>query len=356
GVEELGGTRFVMVMSERPRLAWRKQDHWVRGLTVGDRDAIRAALPDATSLLATTHFYSVPVAAEGRPAATVSVLATEPAYFEAYRLRLSAGRPLTEADLASRARVVVLGDGLRARLFPEGRAVGQEVHLRGQRLRVVGVLAPNQKGDSINLGYDWEKVAVMPLTAPGVGSQLERISLCVRRTEDGERAVRVINSVLLHRHHGVDDFQIFDFGGLLKNFYLAFSAMKLLVAAIASIALLVGGIGVMNIMLVAVRERRREIGLRLALGASRRQVREQFLVEAVLLTSLGAGGGVLLGVAVALGGSWAIHAANPAWITLVSPGAALLALVASLAIGVAFGWYPAARAAAEDPIRCLRQD
>jgi putative ABC transport system permease protein len=356
GVEELGGTRFIMVLSERPRLATRKTDHWVRGLTWDDREAIRAALPDAESLLALNHSYHVPVKAAGSAAVSVSVLATEPAYFAAYKLRPGFGRFLSENDMVDRARVAVIGDALRARLFPSGSVIGQEIQFRSERFRVVGTLAPNQKGDSINLGYDWETAVIIPLTAPGVGTQLERISLCVKRPEDGERAVRTINSVLLHRHRGVDDFQIFDFGGLLKNFYRAFAAMQFLVGAIASVALLIGGIGVMNMMLVSVRERRREIGLRKAMGATERTIRTQFLLEALLLTLIGALAGAVLGSLVAIGASQAIKLFNPAWVSVFSLESLVAAVLAAGLTGVFFGWYPAARAAQADPITCLRQD
>lgn len=356
GVEDLGGTRFIMVLSEPPRLAARKADHWLHGLTLGDRDAIRKALPDAEFLLALNHAYHVPVRAAGTEAVSVSVLATDPPYFAAYKLRPGLGRFLREEDIVTRARVAVIGDGLRARLFPKGPVIGQEIYVRHERFRIVGTLAPNQKGDSINLGYDWETTVVIPLTAPSVGSKLERISLCVKRPEDGERAVRIINSLLLHRHRGIDDFQIFDFGGLLKNFYRAFAAMQFLVGAIASVALIIGGIGVMNIMLVSVRERRREIGLRKALGASEREIRNQFLVESVVLTLLGAGAGSVLGTVVAWGASWAIQTVNPAWVNVFSVGSLGVAFLAAGLTGVFFGWYPAARAAQADPITCLRQD
>ena len=360
GVEDIGGTRFITIFADQPKKAKAKRGNHPHRLSIGDRDALAAALPDLAAIVASINFYSSPVSAVAAPAVITSVLATEPNYFGAYKMRLGYGRQLTDSDMTQRARVAVIGDQLRAKLFgapgAAGGCLGQEVRFRGDRFRVVGVLAPNQKGDSINLGYDWETVVIVPLTAPGVGSDVEQISLTVRETRQGEHAIRVANAVLLHRHNGVDDFQIFDFGGLLKNFYQAFAVMQLVVGAIASIALAIGGVGVMNIMLVAVSERMREIGLRKALGATGKVIRTQFLLEAVALTLVGASAGVLIGSLLALGGSAAIHAMNPAWVPTFSFGAVGVALLASTSVGLFFGWYPATRAAEAEPIACLRHE
>ncbi len=356
GIEDIGGTRFITVFADEPKKAKDKRGNYVRRLTLGDRDALSAALPNLESIVASINFYYSPVAAGERPPVVTSVLATEPNYFGAYKMRLGSGRQLTDADRDGRARVAVIGDELRAKLFGKGAGLGEEVRFRGDRFRVVGVLAPNQKGDSINLGYKWDTVMIVPITAPGVGTDVEQISMTVRKTEDGEHAIRVANAVLLHRHNNVDNFQIFDFGGLLKNFYSAFAIMKLVVGAIASIALLIGGVGVMNIMLVAVQERMREIGLRKALGATNATIRNQFLMEAIALTLVGASVGVTAGSGVAWGASSIIQVMNPAWVPTFSWGAVFVALAASSAVGLFFGWVPAMRAAESEPIACLRHE
>lgn len=356
GIEEIGGTRFITVFADEPKKAKDKRGNYARRLTMGDRDALSAALPGLESIVASINFYNSPVAAGDRPPVVTSVLATEPNYFGAYKMRIGRGRQLTDADRDGRTRVAIIGDELRGKLFGAGSGIGEEVRFRGDRFRVVGVLAPNQKGDSINLGYKWDTVMIVPITAPGMGTDVEQISMTVRKTEEGEHAIRVANAVLLHRHNGVDDFQIFDFGGLLKNFYSAFAIMKLVVGAIASIALLIGGVGVMNIMLVAVQERMREIGLRKAIGATNATIRNQFLMEAIALTLVGAGVGVASGSGVAWGASALIKAMNPAWVPTFSWGAVGVALAASSAVGLFFGWFPAMRAAESEPIACLRHE
>jgi putative ABC transport system permease protein len=356
GIEDVGGTRFIDIMTDAPKKAAAKGSNYARRLTRGDRDALAAAVPHLESIVGSIKFYNSRVVHGDHPEAITTVLATEPGYFTAYKMAVAKGRPLWQADVDGRRRVVVLGDKLARSLFGAAEAVGQELRFRGNRFEVVGVLGPNRKGDSLNLGYAWDEVAIIPVSAPGVGSELEEISLTVRHTEDGELAVRVANAVLMHRHHGVDNFQIFDFGGLLKNFYLAFAVMQAVVALIASIALLIGGVGVMNIMLVSVSERMREIGLRKALGASREMIHTQFLLESLVLSLVGAGVGVAAGLGLTRLGSTMIKTLAPAWIETFSPVAVAVALLASCAIGVFFGWYPATRAAEAEPIACLRHE
>jgi putative ABC transport system permease protein len=250
---------------------------------------------------------------------------------------------------------MVIGDVLAQKLFGTRQALGREVKFHGDRFEVVGILAPNQKS-GIKLGYKWDEVAIIPITWPGVGTDVEEISMTVQHTEDGERAIRVANAILLHRHNGVDNFQFLDFGGLLKNFYTAFAVMRMVVALVASVALLIGGVGVMNIMLVSVNERMREIGLRKAIGATRGVILGQFLTEAVVLSLFGALIGVSAGVGLAVGGSKIIRMLNPAWVEDFSYGSVVIAVLAATAVGVFFGWYPAKRAAELEPIQCLRHE
>jgi putative ABC transport system permease protein len=355
GIEEIGGTRFIWIIPDEPKHAKDKRDNYVRKLTLGDRQALEAAIPTLESIVATFKFYNAPVAAEGRPEAITTVLATEPNYFSGYKMKLGSGRAIDATDMRLGRRVMVIGDDLRRKLFKDGSPLGKEMVFQGNRYEVVGVLAPNQKS-GVRLGYNWDEIGIMPITAPGVGTDVEEISMTVKHTEDGDRAIRTANAILLHRHHGVDNFQFLDFGGLLKNFYMAFSIMKAVVGLIASVALLIGGVGVMNIMMVSVNERMREIGLRKALGATKGVILGQFLTEAVVLSIAGAGIGVGLGVGVTWAASAVITMLNPSWVSSFSYGAVAISVVASAAVGVFFGWYPAKRAAELEPIACLRHE
>lgn len=355
GIEEIGGTRFIWIIPDEPKAAKDKQDHYVRKLTLGDRHALEAAIPTLEHIVATYKFYNTPLSAAGRPATVTTVLATEPSYFSSYKMKLASGRAITEADMRLGRRVMVIGHALKEKLFKHTNPIGKEIIFRGDRFEVVGLLSANQKS-GVRLGYNWDEIGVMPITAPGVGTDVEEISMTVKRTEDGDRAIRTANAILMHRHHGVDNFQFLDFGGLLKNFFMAFSIMKAVVALIASVALLIGGVGVMNIMMVSVNERMREIGLRKALGATKFTIRAQFLTEAVVLSVCGAVVGVLLGVLTTKAASAVITMMNPSWVSQFSYGAVAISVVASAAIGVFFGWYPAKRASELEPIACLRHE
>lgn len=355
GIEELGGTRFIAVFMDEPKAGARHKDHYGHFLTMGDRDALAKAVPNLASIVASSKMYHFPASAGRSGPVVVTALATEPGYFDAYKMPVAQGRRLVDNDLERRARVAVIGGELAKKLYGRAAPVGQELQFRGERFRVVGVLAKNPKAN-INMGYNWDEVLIFPLTAPGVGSDLEQIDLVVKRTEDSELAVKVIHQVLMHRHNGVDNFMIVHFAGLLKNFYLAFAVMQMVVAVIAGIALLIGGVGVMNIMLVAVSERMREIGLRKALGATKRAIRNQFLIESTILSLFGAAVGVGLGYGVTVAASAIIRQLNASWVSTFSYGAIGIAVGCAAAIGLFFGWYPAQRAAELDPILCLRHE
>lgn len=355
GIEEIGGTRFIWIVPDEPEVAAEKRGSYAGRMTWGDRDAIAGAVGSLESIVASKRFYHVAVSAGGTMPVRTTVLATEPSYFGAYKMRLATGRALNEADMRDRRKAMVIGATLATKLFGTPEAVGRELRFNGDRFEVIGVLKANQKS-GVRLGYDWDELAILPFTAPGVGHDVEEISMTVRRTEDGEQAIKIANSVLLHRHHGVDNFQFLDFGGLLKNFYLAFAAMRVVVGLIAGVALLIGGVGVMNIMLVAVNERMREIGLRKALGATKAVIRGQFLTEAIVLTLFGALVGVVLGVGLVEGATVVITMLNPTWVASFSYEAVAVAVAASGAIGLFFGWYPARQAAELEPIQALRHE
>jgi putative ABC transport system permease protein len=172
--------------------------------------------------------------------------------------------------------------------------------------------------------------------------------------KNNEIVKRILNAVLLERHHGVDDFSIFDFEKRLASFYQVFLIMKVIVGLLAGISLLVGGVGIMNIMLVSVSERVREIGIRKALGASPADIGRQFVVEAMLLSGFGGTLGAALGMGGTLLGGVLIHHFKPSWQTQISEPAVTVAVVSAVVIGLVFGYWPAKSASRLDPVTAIR--
>ncbi len=267
---------------------------------------------------------------------------------------VASGRFFTQNETDEAAKVVVLGQTVVKQLFPTGDPVGQTVFVKNVPFTVIGTLTA--KGQS-GAGQDQDDTALIPYT-----SALERLTggtsigaLMVSATDaDHVDSVQSQITGLLEQRHQItagrpDDFQVRNLQDIAQAASATASILGLLLAAVAAVSLLVGGIGIMNIMLVSVTERTREIGLRVALGARGAAILRQFLIEAVVLSTGGGAIGVLLGVAGAA--SIAMFAHWPATVPLV---AVVLALAFSAAVGVFFGYWPARKAAALDPIRALR--
>ena len=259
-------------------------------------------------------------------------------------------------DVRSIRREVVLGYTVAENLFPNGDAVGQQLRLRDVPVTVIGVLEP--KGQTAE-GSDQDDVILAPYTTVQnrmAGRQFVSQILASTYSPEDVPAAQLEIQQILRDTHGLggnepDDFAVRDQSELAEAAQGTTKIMTLLLAAIASISLLVGGIGIMNIMLVSVTERTREIGLRLALGAHDSDVLVQFLVESVVMSLVGG----LTGVAIGYAGSRAIAIAT-GWSTIVSVPTVLLALGFAGAVGIFFGLYPARRAAALDPIEALRYE
>ena len=268
---------------------------------------------------------------------------------------VASGRFFTQAETDEAAKVVVLGQTVVSSLFPDGSSpVGRTVLIRGVPFTVIGtMIAKGQSGG----GQDQDDTALIPYT-----SALERLtggttigSLLVSAVDsDHIASVQTQITGLLEQRHGIvggkpDDFQVRNLQDIAAAASSTASILALLLAAVAAVSLVVGGIGIMNIMLVSVTERTREIGLRVALGARGAAILRQFLIEAVLLSTGGGTIGVVLGVAGAAAIVLFAH-----WPATVPVSAVLLALAFSAAVGVFFGYWPARKAAALDPIRALR--
>lgn len=355
GVEEMGGTRFIMVMPEAPKKAAKKQGNYLKGLTYADARALEGRLPFVEHLTPLDAQPQTPVRRPGMTEKRTDLLGSTEAFLGAYRMTLAAGRGLTREDLEARARVCLVGEKLAEKLFPGKEAVGRELVLKGDRYRVVGRLAFNAKS-GMNMGFDWNDLAVAPITVTRPDGGISMIGLTSTDSSRNQTIIDRANAILLVRHHDVDDFQFLDFGGMLKSFYAVFYGMIMVVGLIAGMSLVIGGVGIMNIMLVAVTERRREIGLRKAVGASQGAIMGQFLVEATLLSLSGAAVGALIGVGGAQLAALVGPMINKGWVGIVSQGAIVISVVASAGIGLFFGWYPARQAAALDPILCLRSE
>jgi len=286
-------------------------------------------------------------------------------YFEAREWPLATGRDYEGPELSGAGKVAIIGQSVLAKLFGENalpeEAIGQTIRVKQVPFTVIGVLA--KKGQSM-LGSDQDDVVFVPLSTARnrlFGNQAgkqRRIGSMSVKTRDGAsmaEAEEKIRSLMRQRHrlqqNQDDTFTIRNLTEILQAQEASSKILALLLAAVAGVSLLVGGIGIMNIMLVSVTERTREIGLRMAVGARSRDILTQFLVEAVTLALIGG----LLGVALGFGGSLAIG--NFAgWRVEIDPDAVFLAVGFAAAIGVFFGFYPARKASKLLPIEALRYE
>jgi putative ABC transport system permease protein len=284
-----------------------------------------------------------------------------PEYFEVRNWVIASGRGFQPADLSGAGKVVLLGETVARALFGDGDPIGQIVRVRKVPMEVIGVL--ERKGQSLQ-GQDQDDVILMPITTArnrvlgGTQAKLRSvgtISVKVREGADMAHAEAEMRMLLRQRHRlqsgQDDDFTLRNLSEVLGAREESTRIMTLLLAAVASVSLVVGGIGIMNIMLVSVTERTREIGLRMAVGARGKDILSQFLVEAVTLALVGGMCGIALGV----GGSYAIaHFAG--WRTDLNVDAIILAVGFAAGVGVFFGFYPARKASRLLPIEALRYE
>ncbi|MDB4936893.1 MAG: Macrolide export ATP-binding/permease protein MacB [Labilithrix sp.] len=280
------------------------------------------------------------------------------AYLTIKRFSLASGAVFTDEDIGSARNVLLMGQTVRERLFGTENPVGQVVRMNGQPFEVVGLLAP--KGQSAT-GADQDDVVMVPYTTanrklrPVGQAWLDDIVCSAASPEAVAPAVLEITSLMRERHRigegQEDDFNIRHPEEVVKAQMAATETFSTLLASIASVSLLVGGIGIMNVMLASVSERTREIGVRLAVGATARAITLQFLVEAVLLSMLGGA----LGLAVSVAGSSTLARAV-GWSLPIPTESFALAFVFSAVVGVAFGYLPARHASRLDPIEALRSE
>jgi putative ABC transport system permease protein len=284
------------------------------------------------------------------------IIGATPAYPEVHKVTLDSGNFISERDVEGITKVAVVGPQVVTDLFGEGaNPIGQTLRINGQTLTIIGVTA--SKGGTGFLNQD--DIIYVPLTTAqkqlfGI-DYLSSIALEAKSSELMTDAQNEVGYFLLNKHKLSDpteaDFAIFSQQDILNTVSSTTGTFTALLAGIAAISLLVGGIGIMNIMLVTVTERTREIGLRKALGAKKKTIISQFLIEAIILTFTGGLIGIGLGITI----SYIItHLLQSAFI--ISPTSILLAFAVSAGIGILFGWYPARRAANLQPIEALRYE
>jgi putative ABC transport system permease protein len=287
---------------------------------------------------------------------TTQVTGSDNQYFRVTNRSVGAGRSFNDSEVRSGAAVCVIGDTVRKKLFGSQEALGEKIRLEKLSCEIVGVL--NAKGQS-TMGMDQDDIVVIPLRTLQrriSGSQdVAMIQVSVREGESTEKAQQSIVRLMRERRHlspsDDDNFTVMDLKEIAKMLTGTTQLLTALLGAVAAVSLLVGGIGIMNIMLVSVTERTREIGVRLAIGALEREVLLQFLVEAVVLSSLGG----LAGIALALAAS--VWLAGILRVPFIFNGTiVLVAFLFSAMVGVVFGYFPALKAARMDPIEALRHE
>ena len=292
---------------------------------------------------------------------STQILGVTPDYLVAREWDVVSGRPFTDADVDGAAKVVLIGQTVARTLFGESDPVGETIRIRNVPHQVVGLL--DRKGQSM-IGQDQDDVVLIPISTARkrvLGGQQVRarnvgtITVKVRQGADVASAEQQMRDLLRQRHklqpNQEDDFFVRNLSEVLSAQEASSKVLAILLAAIASVSLVVGGIGIMNIMLVSVTERTREIGLRMAVGAKARDILTQFLVEAVTLSLIGGLVGIVLG-AIA---SYAVGQ-FAGWRTEMGAGAVLLAFGFAAAVGVFFGFYPARKASKLVPIDALRHE
>jgi putative ABC transport system permease protein len=324
-------------------------------LTVDDAEAILNEVPSVKYVA--PDLSGAAQVVYGNQNWSTSILGTMPEMLEIRNWPVVSGRPFTQQDVNGATKVCLLGWTVMENLFGGVNPMGQIVRIKNIPFTVIGVLS--HKGQS-GPGHDHDDTIMVPLTTaqkrlfgmqfPGM---VRGIAIQIRDLELMKEAEYQINALLRQRHrippNEENDFSVRNLTEVMAGAEESANVMSLLLGAIASISLIVGGIGIMNIMLVSVTERTREIGIRIAVGAKSRDILLQFLIESLVLSLIGGG----LGIAIGIGGTYVLSNLTQ-WPTLISIRAILLSFLFAASVGVFFGFYPARKASLLNPIEALR--
>lgn len=325
-----------------------------RTLVLEDAQAIATQVPTVAEV--TAELNSRQVVTYSNKNTDVNIIGTTPSFLIVRDFEPAKGRFFTDVDMKRSNQVVVLGADLATRLFGNINPVGQQLRIKNASFQIIGVL----KGKGANLGVNYDEAALIPLittanrivgrTSP-YGLELTYIVTSAKNADSVDAAEFQITNLLRQRHKitGEDDFTIRTQKDALQTVGQISGALRTMLTAIAGISLFVGGIGIMNIMLVSVTERTQEIGLRKAIGATEQDILLQFIIEAVIVSAIGG----LIGTVVGVGGIFVVAALTPLEAG-ISPLAITMAVGISGGIGLFFGVIPARRAAKLDPIVALR--
>jgi putative ABC transport system permease protein len=358
-IESIGSNLLIVQPASQGRGGVQQGAGTGTGLTAADAEAMFNEIPEISAVAPTVRGQGQVVF--GNANWHTSIEGITNSYMEVRSWSVADGRQFEEWEVSGGAKVVLIGNTVAENLFPGEEAIGQMIRVERVPFEVIGVLAA--KGQS-SFGQDQDDLMFVPLKTAkqrivggraGAGDNVQTIYIQAQTSELVAYVEIAIAELLRHRHGLIpgqdDDFRIRNISEMLGARQDASKMMALLLAAVASVSLIVGGIGIMNIMLVSVTERTREIGVRMAVGAARGDILTQFLIEAVVISVIGGIIGIILGA----GGSQAAAALGD-WPLRLEGSSVLLAFGFSAAVGIFFGYYPARKAAHLDPIEALRHE
>ena len=358
-IKSLGSNLMIITAGARTASGVRMATGTTTSLTEDDAAAIARDIPEVDAAAPSNRGGAQVVV--GTVNWATQIYGITPEYFVVRNWSLEAGRMFEPAELSGSGKVALVGQTVARELFGDADPMDQTIRIKNVPFTVIGIL--NRKGQSMT-GQDQDDVILVPLSTArnrllgATQGKLRQVSMIQIKVREGismsqaEERVRELLRQRLRAGSTQDDpFSVMNLTEMLQTQEEASRIMSILLAAVASVSLLVGGIGIMNIMLVSVTERTREIGLRMAVGARSKDILTQFLVEAITLSMSGG----LVGIALGAAGSWLV-AVFAGWETRMSPESILLAVGFSAAIGIFFGYYPARKAAALLPIQALRYE